>query len=542
MERIKTLATQIWQDTRRSAHKQIPLLECCYERHSEGTYQARCERGVITLKADNLLDAAYGAYQLSAGALSGYLGEYLGGCSPRYPLRPLWLVGSGRKAITNSLTISWPEFVKGGGDIWKQVCLQVIRLGYNAIVFGGHGTRFVPQEGDFDISHLVDTIRSYGLQVIFKLELNASHYSACCPLEEEYAKLITTAIREMREQDFKVDYILWEGTALGARSLAHPTAVDATSYELALAEVKLLENNLEEGEGLIYYLPAKDYKDASSQAVWIERLADDMGPTTILAFSMVAGDPQDLYLTDHPLWQQIRYSSYRSATPLMPIVNIGKVGCGEGLWPDISLQSLQRCRSQMERHNFAGMMIMSKSVPNARCLLDCSLWVAGQSQWYTRSVEMLVDTWFKAYRPSLDYLKVRESFKTIEDIVIKLSGLQKGAEDSAMLKIKGEELLARLKIVQEEALNQVGGIVGEYSRYFVPDARRIIHQVFKSAKINIPGVLSGSDFGEGFWTKIEGSTKEFAGQVKAHILEEPYPGDPKSGQNKIYQETYPFCF
>ena len=383
MQKAWQIAEQISAEYSRNIKEgKTPKLQCKMGtvEHEDG-FSATYAGGIVNLESGTALGRAFGLSQLTAGIASGHLPDFLGRQTPRFALRPLWLGSDETLKISRNIALGVPAFLHKDQAGLDLICRRVLELGYNALIFGNNGwgiTNAALQNAE--VLQKFTYIREYGIKIILKPSL--LHYNeAKCPLDLPYQDTIKASIQEFLKQVPEVDYIFWESALLHADFLHHPAARDWTFYELVLSEVKLLESSLKDKVPLFYFVPAFDKLSATRQSTWLPRLCDDVANNTIVAFPAVSGDLYGDHQLPHPFWEILRASKNSSSTRLMPILNIGGIKQGEGLWPVLTFDILEKYVSRCYGHPFAGAIVLTGAIPGKGGILDCNLWVASQALW-----------------------------------------------------------------------------------------------------------------------------------------------------------------
>jgi hypothetical protein len=270
-----------------------------------------------------------------------------------------------------------------------------------------------------------------------------------------------------------------------------------------------------------------------------------------LAFSANAGDPCDDFLPQHPLWEKIRTAKYSCCMNLLPIVNIGLVNQGEGLWPILSLDKISLYLERCKPGRFSGAVIVTSHTPREDAILSCSLWTASQVLWGNGEGGLLAETWFKAYRPDLYQhpgwqTLLREMREVAINIGLLRSLLKEKRGDIAKeeFRILTDSILSRLKCLFAKINNLKSNgserpNLKEYFSYFYRDARRLILRFLQHYQMPLLGVLDGDDMKPSFWTEISNANSQgITSGVNVVLLEEPRKGDPQSQMTKIYEEVF----
>jgi len=519
----------------------------CRSAISAEGYVAEAFDGLITVRASTSLGAAYGCAQLANAALSGCVAEYLGYQEPRFPLRPLWLGGHRALGVSDSVKIALPGFITSDHledpeHALEVFCQRIIEFGYNAVIFGAREDVLVMHslESSVGTDKLFEFLRHCGLKVIIKPTIVMKHQQSdysVCPTNPEYVAGITEALQEwLHISAQSPDYVLWETKSNDAHFFHHPSAVKATHYDLVVAEVAMIEKALEGRASLIAYLSSPNESCAQKQAAWLSQLCDDVGDSTMIAFSAVAGYPHEDYRPQHPFWEELHRSPDTSATPLLPIINAGCLGIGEGLWPVLSVDATDKVMCRLYRHPFAGAIAITNGLPMLQGLLGCSLWVAGHALWTSYSPAVLTDTWLAARRPELKNPKCLRILDNGRRIALELEALRaSGREHSTeALHTKLEKLLLQLADLEGCSC---GEQMSAFVENFTSDARRLIVLLAQQCSIPLGDILHNDNATKGFWTRCsKGSSKR-----TISLEEMPVRIEDNVLQTTIFDENRQFC-
>lgn len=470
--------------------KELPKIiwKCSSNKEGEN-YVSSYAGGTITLTANNPLSAAFGLSQLLVGVLSGHLSDFLGERQPRWTLRPLW--------IQQEHDISNPDLF----------CRRIIELGYNAVLLSHSGS-------------LGKALKEHGLKVILTLP-NNDHPS---PLHPLYKQNVRSNLAKAKDADF----IFLESRCCHPEFFAHPSSQDYVEEELVALEAKTAEEALSANQRLIFYVPADSVASAKKQALWLPRLCDDVGNKTVIAFSATAGDPVSDHLSPHPFWDILRKTIRHSATPLLPIVNIGGIKQGDGLWPSVAIDLIEKYYSRCESSPFAGVIALTKHVPRRGGMLDCSLWAAAQYLWKPASPTLLAETWFSANRFDFSLSSLRH----VREIITGLSYLRSlDTLPHDECRVVAESIVALLK--REQVCGNKQGY-SDYLPYFIRDVRRLLFHCLQNRNIPMAGVLAGDDFQESFWAGATSLGQGFRGGAEVTVYQDPKRGAPGSEMEKIF--------
>lgn len=553
MKKSAQLIDTLIHEYAKNKHKGYPSLVCrMKDTNNRESFSAHYAAGQIIIEAANPSAAVYGIRCLTLGVASGHHAEFLGDWNPRFLLRPLWIGCELNITLTSRIGVTLPAWLKIGSFPFDSFCRRLLELGYNSVLLGAFDGAFSPSSEDsFDLEAICQGFHEYGIKVILKPNIDLKN-EVRCPLSPSYVSTVKESLWDLQKKVPSVDYIFCESCFQHPESLQHPLAQDATRIELVQAELKIYETALKRNTGLIFYIPATDESSAKQQATWLSSLSDSAGNKTILAFSALSGAPWEDHCSAHPFWEALRQSPDISSTPLMPIINIGSVKQGEGLWPAMTLDLIERYLARCKRHCFVGAICLARYLPCEGALLDCSLWTAGQVLWKEQPVHLLAESWFRAQRPDLNYSFFSDALKEIRSIVVELSFLRSLQNENHRDLITTEEcrtlaasLLATLKQLQvkfekeeKKRLKHADRpTFHEYFSCFVRDARRIVLHFLQRFNAPLLHYRDEDDQQEGFWTQAQGLTQSGRYTPKAIFLEHPQKGSPGSRMEMIFKEN-----
>ncbi|CCB87271.1 putative uncharacterized protein [Parachlamydia acanthamoebae UV-7] len=516
-----------------SIQNKLPSLNLEMKSSKDEFYDADYCMGTFQIQASNPLVSAYAIHSLKIAALSGHHADFLGKMSPKFNLRPLWIECD--LSIQTESDMHWaiPNYL---GEVEQQIIFakRMISLGYNAIILGARDHVLPKQAKELSLEKICRTFQHFGIKVILK------------PIfSEKMAHLNEHIFLEEIKKIDSFDYLFIESGSVLSHLLTSVDQRELTSADQALYEVRFFEKILGNQYGLIYSILSRDGEAALDQAMWLPHFCDDVGAHTIIAFSAVSDDPINDHAPPHPIWDVLRELLDVSATPLMPILNVGGIHQGEGLWPSLAVDCVDHYYSRCQRHHFAGIIHLVNHLPHPGAVLDCSLWVASQAAWSHLSAVLLAETWFAAYYPEMNYRGLADIWKKNREIAIELSAMRSLTNEKNRDKISSEEckalsesLLARLHYLQE-FLRRDGGRNQTFNAYctsFIRDAKRIIHHFLQCFNVSIGYSLKGEDFAPSFWTAVqEGGGQGLRGGAKILFLDKPNQGEENNQMNQIYK-------
>lgn len=501
----------------------------------------------VSIEASNGLCAAYAMSYLKKNILNTCNESCFGEKKPIFPLRPIWIRCDTSVAITENIGIHIPTlFLDVKKKKIESFCRRTIELGFNAVILGSYGECFgeKPNVVFNELATLCQLFADFGLKLILKpfIYVDTSNF-ICSPLSLELSERVSSAIKQLLQEIPDIEYLFWTSLYENSDFQFHPLGRNKTKEEKTLIEMKILEKSLQSSTKLIYYLPCKNKKIAEEQSKWLLNLMKEAKSPTIIAFSSVAGPPSQDHLEIHPFFDRIQNCLRTSFTPLLPILNVGGIDQGEGLWPNICFELNQKYFSYLNASVYIGIIHLTATMPRQGSFLDCALWTSAQLMWEKSPVEVLVKTWFKAFHKNLESERYIFIFKKTRQIIVELSEKRILMElentrdqlNQDLLRFQGLRLLAEckeieclLKIEQAEKGNHI--TIKDYYRFFLRDVRNLIKKVLLQFDVSAPNNLEGEDKGDGFWVNADL-------KISSQLLENPNIGDVGSPSHKIYWES-----
>ena len=385
----------------------------------------------------------------------------------------------------------------------------------------------------------LEALSAAGIRLFLKVEQTSQL------LSENYEEELAESMAHLLELFPYLEGILWESDVAAIAMATQTKARSNTVYDLVQKELKAVEGALS-GRSLIYHTACSDEASMDKQLTWFESLLDDAGPMTTIAFPALAGAPwQDHHLM-HPLWEQLRQASDASATPLLPILNSGAMSQGEGLWPSLPLDHIESVLDKMQgEHIFSGAISMAATVPQKGCLLDASLWVAGQALWHGKSPRLLLESWLQQELTSNEAEKAICLFREARSLSLELSQMRTLEVSESPEKIveeqgyrsQAESLLARLNELKRKSGAVFDGesLYPYYFCYFVRDAKRLLFSFLQAHHIAMASVFTGDDVQESFWTTMASNASKGIGfGTNLDFLNRPNRGEDGSPMATIY--------
>lgn len=563
MFKASLLADELALEYSQNHHKQFPKIVWKAPTHGIGeSYFANFEKGVIQVQAESPLAAAYGIAQLKVAVASNHLGDFVGASKPRFPLMPLW-IGCEIYKTSNGIEVALPRCMGVSYDSAQRkenaerLCRRIIELGYNTILLGNNDFTQPTFNSNVlvELEGFIQLAQAFGLKVIVKSCLflsDASQKITRCPLCPSFRGHVIEHIHFLLTSVPSLNYFFWESSLLCTEFTSHIFARDATLSELVIKELQLLESALGARSQLIYYIPSPDSETAQQHAVWMSHLCDEAKKYTIIAFSAVAGDCYADHLSPHPFWEKLRKSPDISATQLLPLVNIGLISQGEGLWPTPVIDLLGKYYSRLYRHSFAGVLTLTNALPQQGGILDCNLWIAAQTLWRNLPPQQITETWFAAFRPDWHFEESGDVLQRVRQLAVKLSFLR-----SQTFKTNNTIIVEDCRIITDHILTSLRDIkiciekierkqikkkekptLNDYLQVFSRDAQHIVLHFLQSFNLSFPYTLEEGELKESFWTQLSpGSGQGIRSASKIAFFNEPRRGLPGSAMEAIYLEN-----
>jgi hypothetical protein len=377
-------------------------------------------------------------------------------------------------SLTREMALTFPSsFLSMGPAAPKRAA----ELGYGALIFGFQDSP-VEKRGELrELDAVMEICRAHGLKIIFKPYLEPS--APVSPLDPNYA--IPEAIDRLCRRFPEMETLFWESQLHHPAFESDPLAQEATQADLVVEELRRLEAALAGRASLLFYVPF-DEKRAERQARWLPRLYEAAGPKTRLAISSVGGAPWHCYQRLHPFWGL--------SLEAFPILNLGLIGQGEGLWPILPFDLLEFPREDI--------IVLADHLPGRGGFLECSLWLGTQPQ--ARSTSLLAESWLKRNRPDLNVCEWLRLGRRTRALALEVTGLKGTQLPHEVRRLQIESLVAQLKFEQSywEAQRRRAADLTDYFAGFAYEAKRLLVEAAKLANVTLFG-LSLSDEKSSFW-------------------------------------------
>ncbi len=524
MREESMLIQQEWQKLSSKFPMPFPHLSVQLEMEYGEEATIALERSVIHLKAKNPLTAHFALNQLSTAIAAKHSGEMLGTFAPRFSLRPLMFIGKQSYDLGSGLSVAIPQDF-GAMDAF---CHRLVALGYNSIIFASYKNEVLPTASSETVAlfhELCRKLNDLGLQVVLKLDWKERQTFS--PSHPESCESLLAALHDLLQLPLCFDKLLWESCCDEDGFYNRQLMGESLRYEVLLQELRMLETAVEDEQRLVYLFSSQ----APSASRDFNLLCDDAGKETILAFP-----------SDSKIWRCLRKRRHHVRTPLLPILNVGCVKLGEGLWPIIPLEDMDYCSQQMHAHRFIGLAALTCSLPKQGSILDCALFLSAKIQWSTLPAQAMMETWFAAYHPEVDVAREFPLIKEMWRLTVKFNKLRAGSELSTQfLRLELERSLSQLNqwqlLLKEDS--SLSSFLSGPLRFFLRDAKRWLLQLSQVLHIPLAQVLEGDDLKQSFWTEMsQGISNSLSRSGQVALLNQAIVDTENKEMEKIYSSTY----
>jgi hypothetical protein len=440
-------------------------------------------RDTFYVKAYSSLGASYALSQLKTALQGNSRNPWLQDISPGFSQRWLWLVGKKKLACMPGIGIDLPEELLEKEHLGERVAAlaeRLISLGFNGIIFGAFSSCPKASSHGEIFQKLIEELRSFHIKVAIKLSSETS-----------FSQLTNFLKR------YSIDALLWESRITKSAGLQSREAIQD---ELHLEELLALEKIAGKKDlKLLYSIAACAPFYAKRQPSLLAKLADDAGLATSLVFPSSSNHPTEDFSSLNPFFNTLYQREVANITPLLPIVNMGSVGCGAGLWPSIPLDLLTGHLPKNSSHAFDGAIILSESLPTPGTFLDAALWLAGHTLFFPKiPMHQLIAIWLAAHHPATDKEQwqkcITYNWQAIQDTLLAQKLYQEGAATDSLFSFV-ERALANLQISKS-----LSGLSDSSMRHFYSDICRILSQALQGRYGALHKRLSEVEEGFGFWT------------------------------------------
>ena len=433
--------------------------------------------------------------------------------------------------------IVWVQkYLPAEGEAEQSFCERLLALGYNTVVLPSHAAPSLTQALD-----------AWGLRVFLNMEISVE--STTCPYDQAVQESLEEQVSQALAEHPAAHGIYYRSRWAEASFRDHRIAPESTRLDLLCREREILEAALGE-RSLIFELPTPHRGALQAFVQLFEAFSGEVGPRCTLAFSAIAGDPCEDHKPLHPYWDQLAAAVERSQVPVLPIVNVGSCGQGEGLWPVVPQDCLQAVCPRLQAYGLKGMVAMTPGIGSLGSFLDASLWMAGQFLLAGKNPEMSLETWIRAFQKEMPPQQLMAVLREVRSIHLAIEELSHADQlpsttcpQAETYRLHAEAQLARLNALRarfgrDEDSEKETVEFTDYLRYFLRDAKRMIFHYLQKQHITLANVLNGEDMQHSFWTCIGGDSGRSIGSgATVSLVETPSKGPENTLQEKIYQQT-----
>jgi hypothetical protein len=491
-------------------------------------YRSSYAAGELTIVASTAKGECYALSQLKVAAQAGQLSDFLGDQAPKFPSRILWPAAEVEVPINSEVSVFVPEFLTSqeGNSRLPDFCQSLLSYGFNTLLLGSHSAhsrvKLNKSPSSTNLQSLLEHLKQYGISLIVKPSFAKKFFKS---------ESFETSLSAIFEFLPSCDGLFWDSVSLSPEYRNKSFANGALAVEAVIDEVHLLERSIAGRAQLYFYLSALNLPQATRQTAWISSLLDEMSGNSSFLFSAVAGNFYHDHLPDHPLWNELRQEFDPSATTLLPIINFGLVGHGEGLWPVCNNDILERFIPRCHRHQFNGIVGIVGRLPRLGSFLDSRLWVAGQSLWQNKVPSLLTETWHAAFRSHEEFFPLQTVMKRARALEIQLSEICEMACIESRRR-HGESLpyvLRQLELMVDKL--ECSSSVKLQFAHFMMDVRRVLERGLQLSPKMAAGTNSLDEQELGFWTDPRG---------RGELLNFPLQGSAGSSMEAIFKENRDF--
>lgn len=248
-----------------------------------------------------------------------------------------------------------------------------------------------------------------------------------------------------------------------------------------------------------------------------------------LSFCALGESPDQIFGPPHAIWEALRSQSIKGALPLIPIFNPGQSGWGGGLWPTLPTLEWNWLMQRSIREGFESVLALTPQLPYGKGFLHASLWIFGQTQWRSLSMEDLWETWQAGHQPHWTISQKAQQYllqlsKSLQRLTARKT---KGCDLYDIRALQAGIALLRLRISKMVS----GGCLYDSAQLFLTDAHNLLiaalqkgvgaHQGTQYHALLQSLVQEGANE-MGIWTELRGSGASAKMGWRNHPLFTPY--------------------
>lgn len=471
--------------------KQIPL----------GAYEIEVRQGGVHLscKSRALAEQLQSGFQLAAQARHV---ARLQAAPPVVADRWLWLPGERVAHLKEGFSVALPACITerdlaNPEEKAKRLSRKLFALGYHGLIFGAR--RDLPAGEAFMgaplLGPLLKALHQLGVETALQPTLRKETFGGGCPVNPSYSSKVREALNSwfQREGEAPKALLWWSRSA--DRSFHHdPAAAEYLQNELILEELRLVEKAVAGRCKLFFYLNQSwEGKEKAVRQNCLQLLCDESAKGTNILFSAATKESTKATETPHPFLNDLREREGALHTQFLPIVNLGGVAQGEGLWPCVYVKEA----SKLFQNHSGGMIALANTLPELDSLLGGSLWSGAQTLLKGGSPESHFETWLQALRPHWkeeDRLALSEASL----LAANLKEIQQSKSEEG-LKNRLSALIFRERVLQQfDVQPDLKLLLTAFAR----DFKRIVGFIANQKGVALGGMIEGDINGPGFWTVL----------------------------------------
>ena len=482
--------------------------------------QAVIDRSKISLCCDNERNAAFACMQANLMSKASCHWELQDKQNPVFSDRCLFVAGTQKIELGSGLSLAMPDGLSLStlkdplsSDEAALMCERIVSLGFNIIVLGSARMPLVNHiDESVDVAAWIKLFHEYQLKVFFQFD------------DLESLDVLTKVCADLPD----LDGIFFFSQVSHSENNA---CVVLDSY---IAELENLELCVPDQLQMTYCLT-----ESSSHLTEEEFLAflPYLSSRSSLSFFSTEGRMEQVYRSPNKNWNALKNLKYPSGTALLPMMNVGALGLGDGLWPWFAKSYIQSHFGKMKRHAFKGCIAVTRYLPEESTLAWGNLWTCTQYLWHGLEATESFENWLRAYYPSYqvnDLMTVLSSLSGVVEKVQKLRNVAEEQYEKFPLRVEVEALLAQLTYI-EELNNLIKTPFSQQISFFFRDARRVIFSLVKFLGYSLPNLLSGDHLKESFWTELDqGPGKGLSPGTQVNLRNRPNIGLEGSEQHSFY--------
>lgn len=481
-----------------------PVPEVILTKNKEEHFFVAREKKQIKIVSSNARIASFALQQVKLG-IDSKVNYY-----PQISIRPLFFYGTHLYQLSASISVVLPDLLN---EQWKEqlhlLCQRAIGFGYNALIFGY-------KEGfQSDISapsieqEYFDIIKEYDLKIIIQPFFQTCPDCTRCPLDLALKQFYEHNFSEIKKKYPKIDDLYFRSNYLNKDFLNHPQAGKWTYKELILEEIKTLAKCA--NRKLLYYVPASESLQAEKVSEWMMDLLVEIPKNVWIVFSAKRGDPFLDHLPSHPFWSKVYTLAWGAKLPVLPMINIGGILQGEGLWTLHNTDLIEHYVGKAIQFQMEGVITLANTLPSPESFLGLSLWLNSRMMWNPKEKSAwLQERWHQMYHKDWCFEHYLLSLTTVRQLSLKLSLLRTlileplqeiyTQEDYRLI---AETLYHRLNELHHFNEKNKSSLVKDSIFYFVRDAKNILSYFLQAFNISLLGMQNDKEVHEAFWTSIQ---------------------------------------